>query len=337
MCDSHRRDKVMSFPAALNKLWATTPKTTREEIIKCAGKEFTLFGMDDPLVICHFMAQISHESGNGKIRRESLRYSASRIMEVFGVGNHSARVTEAQAKLLAYNEKALAERVYGLGNPKKAKELGNTEPGDGFKYRGNGFLQLTGRASHRIIGQMIDVDLENNPDALSEPKISFMAACAEFKRLNCIPAAEKDNIVLVTRRVNGGRNGLAERTVLLRKWKEAMDGVEAPAWAPRAAEIDKTPKLLETRTGQIATGTGIASAVPIVSQIGEYASSFSDTVSTVKDNGTSVVEAVKVVKPFLGMSPHVWMQISIGASVAVMIGVIAVLIYRYLKIRNRGE
>lgn len=327
----------MNFNESLNKLWATTPATTRNAIISVAPRFFDMFGMDDTLVICHFMAQIGHESGNGKIRRESMNYSAPRIMEVFGVGRHSAKVTQAESVRLAHNEKALAERVYGLGNPSKARELGNTKPGDGFKYRGNGFLQLTGRRNHAAIGKMIGYDLEGNPELLSDPKVSFAAACAEFKRLNCIPPAKADDIVTVTRRVNGGRNGLAERTVALRKWKEVMDGVEPPAWAPRAAELDEAPKLLETRTGQIGAGTGAVATISAVSQIGQYASSTADTVATIRDNGTQVVETVKIVKPFLGFSPETWTIIGITATVMVVIGVVGILLYRHFKIRDRGE
>lgn len=327
----------MNFAAALNKLWGTTPIETRTAITQCAPKFFHLFHMDSSLVICHFMAQIGHESGNGKIRREDMSYRASRIMEIFGVGKHSAKVTEREARVLERNPQALAERVYGLGNPKKAKELGNMRPGDGYKYRGNGFLQLTGRRNHREVGQMIGVDLETNPELLSEPKISFAAACAEFKRLNCVPAAEVDNIILVTKRVNGGRNGLAERQVNLRKWKEALDDVDAPAWAPRFAEVEEAPSLLGTRTGQIGAVTGIAGTVSTISQVGQYTSSISDTVETMRDNGTQVIETVKIVKPFLGFSPEIWTAIGIGTTVAVIIGVIFILVYRHLKIKNEAQ
>lgn len=326
----------MNFSAALNKLWAKTPLLTRDAIIAIAADTFHKFRMEDELVIAHFMAQISHESRCGMIRREDMRYRADRIMEIFGVGKHSAKVTQYEARMLAGKPEELAERVYGLGNPKKAKELGNTRPGDGFRYRGNGFLQLTGRRSHRDIGELIGVDLEANPELLKDPKISFMAAVAEFARLKCIPAAKADNVVLVTKRVNGGRNGLADRQVWLRKWKECLDTLDAPEMAPRFAEVDTTPSLLGTRTGQISTITGGAAVVSTVSQVGDYASSVTDTVSVVKDSGVQVVETVRVVKPFLGLSAHTWMQIGIGASVAVIIGVIAIAIYRHLKIKHQG-
>lgn len=76
------------------------------------------------------------------------------MVEIFGVGRHFAAVTASEAARLAGHPEAIAERVYGLGNPRKARELGNTEPGDGFRYRGDGVLQTTGRGNHRRMGQL---------------------------------------------------------------------------------------------------------------------------------------------------------------------------------------
>jgi predicted chitinase len=66
-----------------------------------------------------------------------------------------------------HNPKALAERAYCLGNPKKAKELGNTQPGDGYRFRGNGMLQLTGRGSHKSMGAKTGFDLDATPSSSS--------------------------------------------------------------------------------------------------------------------------------------------------------------------------
>ncbi len=327
----------MNFSAALNKLWANTIISTRQDIAAMAMGAFHRFGMDNDLIIAHFMAQISHESRCGQIRREDMRYRAPQIMKIFGVNKHSAKVTLDEAVCLAGKPEELAERVYGLGNPKKAKELGNTEPGDGYRYRGNGFLQLTGRASHREIGRLIGFDLENEPELLKNPKISFLAACAEFTRLKCIPAAKADNVVLVTRRVNGGKNGLAERVVWLRRWKECLDGTDSPVQAPRFAEIDETPSLLGTRTGQISAITGIAGVGTTVSQVGEYMSTTRDTVAIVQDNTTQIIDTVRVIRPFLGLDPHTWMQIGIGAGVAVIIGAIVIAWFRHHKLKWKGE
>jgi putative chitinase len=105
--------------------------------------------------LAHFLAQVLHESDGLTIEHESMRYRAPRLMEIFGVGHHSAAITPAEAERLALDEHGIAERVYGLGNPSKARELGNKEPGDGFRYRGCGLMQTTGRANFRRMGQFI--------------------------------------------------------------------------------------------------------------------------------------------------------------------------------------
>ena len=110
--------------------------------------------------LAHFLAQVLHETG-GLVREwENMNYSAARLCEVFGEGKHSAGITEAEAHALAYDQPAIAERVYGLGNPRKAQELGNTRPDDGFRYRGGGLMQTTGRANYRRMGQRCGVDFE---------------------------------------------------------------------------------------------------------------------------------------------------------------------------------
>jgi len=256
-------------PAIIRTLWPRAPQATCDAISNTCHDVFTEEGFSDSLQVAHFMAQISHECGAGTIVRENMNYSYNRLLEIFGVGHHSAKVTPEEAQALAGHPMQIAERVYGLGNPSKAKELGNTQPGDGYKYRGNGMLQLTGRGSHKRIGDMIGVDLEANPEQLENPAISFKVAAAEFVALNCLPAAEQDNIALVTRRVNGGSNGLAERTVWLRKWKRALDGVEEPAWKPRAA--DPEPAKLSLADQIIEKGgPAVAVVTPVVSAVSDW-------------------------------------------------------------------
>jgi putative chitinase len=239
-----------SFGASLARLWPRAPSATRAGIAEVADEVFTKYEINTPLRRAHFMAQISHECGAGTIVREDMNYRAERIGQIFGVGVHSAKVTQAESERLAHNPKALAERVYGLGNPKKAKELGNTQPGDGYRYRGNGMLQLTGRASHANMGRKTGFDLEADPEQLEDAAKSFRVAAAEFRALNCLPAADADDVALVTRRVNGGRNGLSERTVWLRKWKMALEGVEEPPKRPRGAPAVDAKPLMQSKIAQ---------------------------------------------------------------------------------------
>ena len=106
----------------------------------------------------YILATVFHETGGKMLPvRENMNYRAERIVEVFGA-KHSAKVSWAEAQKLAGNPQALAERVYGLGNPKKAKELGNVRKGDGFKFRGGGMDQRTGARNYSRVGLASDPD-----------------------------------------------------------------------------------------------------------------------------------------------------------------------------------
>ena len=176
---------------------------------------FDQHGITTARRMAHFLAQALHETGGFTVIRESMSYSAPRMLEIFGVGNHSAGITQAEAVRLAHNEPALAERVYGLGNPRKAAELGNTQAGDGFRYRGNGVLQTTGRGAHRRTGQACGVDFENDPGLVTTPEHALKPALHEWTDGNLNRLADQDDIRGITRRINGGFNGLEDRRAFL--------------------------------------------------------------------------------------------------------------------------
>jgi putative chitinase len=179
-------------------------------------------GINTPLRLTHFFAQALLETGGFTIRRESMNYSASRLMEIFGVNRHSAAITEDEAATLAHDEKAIAARVYGLGNPAKANELGNSEAGDGFLYRGNGVLQMTGRGAHRKIGAACRVDFEKSPDLATAAEHALKPAVEEWTQSGLNDFADKDDIRTITLRINGGLNGFADRLAWLNKLKKAL-------------------------------------------------------------------------------------------------------------------
>jgi putative chitinase len=324
-----------SFGAALSRLWPRAPHATIDAIIDTAEPVFARYGVEETLEIAHCMAQISHECGAGTIVRENMNYRAERIIEIFGYNKlkkrweHSACVIDEEAEQLAHNPQDLAERVYGQGNPKKAKELGNTEPGDGYRYRGNGMLQLTGRAAHRRIGQLIGVDLENHPEQLEDPAISFRVAVAEFVALKCLAPAAADDIVLVTKRVNGGRNGLDERKIWLRKWKNALPGVEEPAQRPRGAEPVAEKSILQST---IARGSVIAGVSATVGAAKEIATTASEVASAARETADNAGAVASVAQPLLGSPNLPWTLLAI----AVVAAVGYVLWKRWRKLQDEG-
>jgi putative chitinase len=206
---------------------------------------FDEHGINTPLRMSHFLAQALHETGGFTIRRESTDYSAPRLLEIFGVNRHSAAVTPAEAQRLAHHQEDIAERVYGLGNPRKARELGNTQPGDGFLYRGNGVLQTTGRGNHRRMAATCGIDFEGNPDLVTAPEHALKPALQEWTQNDLNAFADRNDIRTITLKINGGLIGLAERQAWFeRVWPLLKaDGDPAEPW--QAGEADDDVKELQ--------------------------------------------------------------------------------------------
>lgn len=242
------------------------------------------YGIDRLIELQHFMAQVAHECGGFTILWEGMRYRAPRILEIFGQGRHSAGILPAEAKRLELDPEALAERVYGLGNPRKSRELGNTQPGDGYKYRGFGILQTTGRADHeRLIG--------GDYTALGALK----AALAEWDHKGCNDLAAADDLKAITKRINGGYNGLDSRRQWLtrarRVWRDGLPG-DAPIRPPPETMAQSTTG--NTSIG-LATGGGLTTANEI-----------SVAMAKVADKGTFSAEALLLA---LLSSPAFWIGV----------------------------
>lgn len=205
---------------------------------------FAEFEINTPLRIAHLLAQMLHECGMGQITFENMSYTAPRIMVIFGVGVHSAAVTEAESLRLARKPEALAERVYGLGNPRKAKELGNTSPGDGFRYRGGGMLQTTGGGSYKRMGDLVGADFHGDPNLIVDPRFALKPALFEWRDGKLNAAADRNDINTITRVINGGFNGLEERRKLFNRIFAIVQG-DTKANPADAAKPDASTKRLQ--------------------------------------------------------------------------------------------
>lgn len=207
---------------------------------------FTKFKITTPIRISHFLAQALHECGGGTVLFENLRYTTEkRLLEIFGVGNHSAAIRQEEVPGLLSNAEALAERVYGLGNPKKAKELGNTRPGDGYRYRGGGFLQTTGDDNYKRMGDRAHADFYGNPELIVDPNYALKPALYEWDEGGLNAYADKNDIRTITKVINGGYNGLKERE----EWFTAIwpvangKGTTGAAWT--SAQPDEETRWLQ--------------------------------------------------------------------------------------------
>lgn len=228
---------TISVPAdVFARLWPDAPPALRDAVVSQLAEVCERRQIDTSSRLLHFLAQISHESDGGTVTRESMRYSAPRIMEIFGVGRHSAAVTEREARALATDAKrtggyALAERVYGIGNPQKARELGNTQPGDGWKWRGGGLIQETGGDAYRRASEISGVDLVAEPDLIADPRHALDIAAAAFATPKILAACDRDDLPAVTRGVNGGLNGIGSRREWFARWRLALRDLEQPSAA----------------------------------------------------------------------------------------------------------
>lgn len=201
---------------AIDVIRVVAPRARKEYIEAFERGESLLnqYKINTPLRLAHFLAQILHESGGLTITFENMNYKASRMLELFGVGRHSAAVTPAEAKALAGYPEKTAERVYGLGNPRKAKELGNLIAGDAYRCRGGGPMQITGAGAYKRYGEKCGVDFYGYPSLICSSEHVLKPPLYEWAEKGCNALADRNDIGGITRKINGGLNGFEDR----RQW-----------------------------------------------------------------------------------------------------------------------
>ncbi len=160
------------------------------------------FKINSPVRMAAFIAQVGHESGQLTRMVENLNYSADRLQAVWP--NRFDAVLAAQ---VARKPEQIANIAYG-------GRMGNTLPGDGWKYRGRGLIQITGRANYAACGEALGLDLINNPQLLEQPQYAAMSAAWFWSTRGLNTLADQGEFMKITRRINGGLNGLADRQAL---------------------------------------------------------------------------------------------------------------------------
>lgn len=161
--------------------------TLAGELGLAANVHFRAYGLlDNGLRLAHFMGQCAHESGG------------FRYMEEIASG-------------AAYEGR---------------KDLGNTEPGDGRRYKGRGPIQLTGRANYRASGRRLGLALEEHPEMVAYPSVGLLVGVDYWADRELNALADRDDLLSITRKINGGTNGLEERRRLTARAK-ALVGIGA--------------------------------------------------------------------------------------------------------------
>jgi len=163
------------------------------------------FGISNSTRLSHFLSQVAHESGNFKFVNENLNYGAKGLMSIF------KKYFPTEALAVSYERKAekIANKVYAsrMGN-------GNEASGEGYKFRGRGYIQLTGKDNYKAFSDFIGEDCVANPDLVAT-KYPLTSAAFFFHKNKlwdiCDKGHSHDVVTAVTKRVNGGIIGLDDR------------------------------------------------------------------------------------------------------------------------------
>jgi putative chitinase len=203
-------------PVTLDFVMAATGATraNAERFLPFIQRTCEAYDITTPERVAGFLSQIGHESGGLAALQENLNYRVEALLTLFG--RH--RISEADARRYGRapgqnaNQEMLANILYGgeFGR----KNLGNTQPGDGWRFRGRGLKQLTGRSNYRRCGEAIGEDLIGSPERLLEPAFAARSAGWFWHSNGLNELADRGDVAAMTRRINGGIVGLAQREAL---------------------------------------------------------------------------------------------------------------------------
>ena len=193
----------VAVPASSFKL-AALKGHVPDSVISMIPDTAVKFGITNPLRLAHFLSQCGHESGGFKAVNENLNYGAKGLLGTFPKYFNAATAAQYERK-----PEMIASKVYGgrMGNGPEATK-------DGYKFRGRGYIQLTGKDNYTAFDKFVDEDILGNPDLVAT-KYPLMSAAWFFNKNGlwsiCDKGADDATVTAVTKRVNGGTIGLADR------------------------------------------------------------------------------------------------------------------------------
>jgi putative chitinase len=205
----------------------TTDDPLRTALGKAAAKYFPGAGLTTPLRIAHALAQQCVETGRFGTLLESFNYTRAGLRSTFGKNRISeadcirlGRPTKDDPPVSPEGQAEIANIVYG-GDFGRT-DLGNIKPGDGWRFRGRGAKQTTGRANYERVKILTGFDVINIPSLLEDPDKGMRAACIFWTDKGCNSFADADDIDGLTKRINGGTNGLPDRKTALTRAKAIL-------------------------------------------------------------------------------------------------------------------
>lgn len=169
------------------------------------------YEINTPERVSAFIAQCAHESANFKILKENLNYRANSLIKTFKAHFPSIAI----AKQYELNPEKIANKVY-------ANRMGNDDEasGDGFRYYGRGLIQLTGKDNYTLFAESIETPLSEIPAYLQTFEGAVQSACWFWEQNNLNALADSRDIIALSKRINGGTNGLEHRIELYKKAKQ---------------------------------------------------------------------------------------------------------------------
>jgi predicted chitinase len=234
-------DTMKGFGASLGKAYKAV-SADAGKVKDAALAALKGAGITNPTEMAMFMAQMDTESGGFKSLSENLKYSASTLMKLFGK-KLTGGMAQAQ-QIASQGAEAVANFIYG-------NRMGNSAPDDGFKYRGRGIIQLTGKDNYAKYGKMLGLDLVSNPDLAADPKVAAQIAVAYWKTRVSSSAAQAGDVSKVTQEINGGQNGLASRQQNFQKY---LQQAKAGQLQPSGASPDDKKQQQASASGNSTTG-----------------------------------------------------------------------------------
>ena len=191
------------------------------------------YGINTERRAAHFISQCAHESGNFRTLEENLNYSEKALNAVFG--RYFGAAPKRNAAEYARKPEKIANYVYQDEFRSKGGQMGNVKDGDGWLFRGRGLKQLTGRNNYTGFGKSIGMTAEEAAEYVATPKGAVESACWfwDTNKLNTI--ADTDDVVKMTKKINGGNIGLADRQA---RYKKAMEVFGNPVSLAEANDDD---------------------------------------------------------------------------------------------------
>jgi putative chitinase len=181
------------------------------------------YDITTPRRVAHFISQCAHESNNFRSLEENLNYSEKSLNAVFG--RYFGAAPKRNAAEYARNPEKIANYVYQDEFRSKAGQMGNVQEGDGWRFRGRGLKQLTGRNNYTNFGKSVGMTAEEAAEYVATEKGAIESAAWFWNANKLNTIADTDDVVLMTKRINGGNIGLADRQA---RYSKAMSVLGSP-------------------------------------------------------------------------------------------------------------